>query len=47
MWSKMWIDVSNGTPYRIQMTEPDALNGFANIFSGTLTFQMLATDILQ
>jgi hypothetical protein len=47
MWSKMWIDVDTGMPYKIQMTEPATFNGYPNEFSGTLIFQMLSTNISQ
>jgi len=47
LWSNMWLDANTGMPYQIEVVEPATLNGYANEFSGTLTFQILATNMMH
>jgi hypothetical protein len=43
----MWIDASTGMPYKVQVTEPDTLNGIANELRGTLTFNIVASNMMH
>ncbi len=47
IWSMVWIDNSNGMPYKMEVFEPVTLNGFSNEFSGVMTFELLATNISE
>ncbi|MDD1756880.1 MAG: hypothetical protein LUQ39_08620 [Methanomassiliicoccales archaeon] len=46
-WSEIWIDVDSGMPYKMEVTEPPTLNGYPNEFCGTLTFQIMATNMIR
>ena len=47
LWASIWIDSNTGMPYKMVVIEPTTLNGFQNELSGTLTFNMLATNMMH